>query len=62
MMTYGDGVSDVNVKDLLAFHRHWQSDASLEAAEITLGAITLSTFVFRLFLPFAGEVQHAMQH
>src|SRR4051812_19392344 len=32
MMTYGDGVSDVNVKDLLAFHRKHKKMATLTAA------------------------------
>jgi glucose-1-phosphate cytidylyltransferase len=31
MMTYGDGVSDVNIKDLLAFHKSHKKTATLTA-------------------------------
>jgi len=43
-MTYGDGVSDINIKDLIKFHKNQKTDATLTAVQPPgrFGAFTLS--------------------
>lgn len=43
-MTYGDGVSDINIKELIQFHKNQKTDATLTAVQPPgrYGAFTLS--------------------
>ncbi len=59
MMTYGDGVADINIKELLAFHRKQGKLATVTAVrpEARFGGLTLEGDAVRQFLekPQVGE-------
>ena len=53
MMTYGDGVSDVNLKDLVKFHQRSKKSATVTAVQLAgrFGALSMKdTGVVNLFL------------
>jgi glucose-1-phosphate cytidylyltransferase len=59
MMTYGDGVANINLKDLLAFHRKHGKLATVTAVrpEARFGSLTIEDDMIKQFLekPQVGE-------